>query len=299
MSGLGTLVFTFDTSVSAPTVALTSDTGLSSSDKITKVGTLNVTGIEAGAAAEYSIDGGVTWSAAFVAASGANKVGVRQTDVAGNVSSVTTLSFTLDAELPAVPGVSLLNDTGVSATDLITRVGTLSLSGVETGAKVEYSGNGGTTWTTSYAPAQGRNTVTVRQTDVAGNVSGLGTLVFTFDTTATVVSSVSLPVAGTYALGSTLRITVKFSEAVRMGGAGTPAISITIGSTVKNAVYESGDGTDTMVFAYTVAADDRVGDGIAFAGSISLTAGSTLQDLAGNAVTLTLKLPSTLPKIVI
>jgi hypothetical protein len=263
------------------------------------VGTLNVTGIEAGAVTEYSIDGGVTWSGSFVAVAGMNKVGVRQTDVAGNVSTVTALAFTLDTNLPVVPGVSLANDTGVSRTDLITRVGTLSLAGVEAGAKVEYSINGGTTWGTAFTPVVGRNSVTARQIDVAGNVSGLATLVFALDTAAASVISMTLPAAGTYSLGSTLRFSVKFSEVVRIGGTAMPTIGITIGTTPKNAVYVSGDGTDTIVFAYTVTSGDRDTDGIAFTSSISLPVGTTFQDLAGNDVNRTLKLPSPLPKIVI
>jgi hypothetical protein len=241
----------------------------------------------------------VTWASSFTAIPGANKVGVRQTDVAGNVSTVTTLSFTLDTDLPVVPGVSLANDTGASASDLITRVGTLSLAGVETGARVEYSTNGGTTWWTGFTPAQGRNSVTVRQIDVAGNVSAPTTLAFTLDTAVATAISMTLPAAGTYPLGSTLRFSVKFAEVVRIGGTAMPTIGITIGTTPKNAVYVSGDGTDTIVFAYTVASGDRDTDGIAFASSISLPVGTTFQDLAGNDVNRTLKLPSPLPKIVI
>ena len=146
---------------------------------------------------------------------------------------------------------------------------------------------------------QGRNSVTVRQTDVAGNVSAPTTLVFTLDTAAASVISMTLPAAGTYSPGSTLRFSVKFSEVVRIGGTAMPTIGITIGTTPKNAVYVSGAGTDTIVFAYTVTSGDRDTDGIAFTSSISLPVGTTFQDIAGNDVNRTLKLPSPLPKIVI
>src|SRR5260370_3117963 len=46
------------------------------------VGTLAVSGVESGAAVQYSIDNGVHWSSSFTAAEGANTVQVRQTDVA-------------------------------------------------------------------------------------------------------------------------------------------------------------------------------------------------------------------------
>ena len=45
---------------------------------------------------QYSVDGGTTWTGSFTAVEGANTVEVRQTDVAGNVSAVGTLTFTLD-----------------------------------------------------------------------------------------------------------------------------------------------------------------------------------------------------------
>ena len=45
------------------------------------------------------------------------------------------------------------------------------VSGTESGALVEYSANGSTWSTTPPALSQGSNTVHVRQTDVAGNVS--------------------------------------------------------------------------------------------------------------------------------
>src|SRR5262249_59085067 len=68
---------------------------------------------------------------------------------------------------PAAPGVALASDTGSSASDHITSNPALTLSGIETGAKVEYSLDGGTTWSVS-APTiaqlvQGSNTVDVRQ----------------------------------------------------------------------------------------------------------------------------------------
>jgi hypothetical protein len=95
--------------------------------------------------------------------------------------SVTTNAATLTVN-PAVLGVSLANDTGFSSTDKLTNDGTLNLAGVATGAIVEYSSNGGATWSTNYTPAEGLNTVLVHQL-VAGNVSGTTTFSFTLDTT--------------------------------------------------------------------------------------------------------------------
>ncbi|WP_260432371.1 Ig-like domain-containing protein [Burkholderia sp. Bp9140] len=178
------LSFTLDTSSAAPGVALTTDSGSSAADHITNVGTLNVSGVETGAVIEYSTDGGHTWNTSFNAVEGTNDIQVRQTDVAGNTSNPTSLSFTLDTSA-AAPGVALTTDSGSSATDHVTNVGTLNVSGVETGAVIEYSTDGGHTWNTSFNAVEGTNDVQVRQTDVAGNTSNPTSFSFTLDTSAT------------------------------------------------------------------------------------------------------------------
>ncbi|WP_232449568.1 beta strand repeat-containing protein, partial [Burkholderia ubonensis] len=175
--------FTLDTSAAAPGVALTTDSGSSAVDHVTNVGTLNLSGVEAGATVEYSTDGGHTWSTSFNATEGLNDVQVRQTDIAGNTSSATSFSFTLDTSA-AAPGVALTTDSGSSAVDHVTNVGTLNLSGIETGATVEYSTDGGHTWSTSFSAVEGVNDVQVRQTDIAGNTSSATSFSFTLDTSA-------------------------------------------------------------------------------------------------------------------
>ena len=146
--------------------------------------------METGAKVEYSIDGGSTWSTsaptAAQLAQGANTVDVRQTDVAGNVSATTAFTFTLDTVAPTAPDRGAGQRHRLLEHRQITDIATLALTGIETGAKVEYSIDGGTTWSTS-APtaaqlAQGSNTVDVRQTDVAGNVSATTAFTFTLDT---------------------------------------------------------------------------------------------------------------------
>ncbi|WP_232470051.1 beta strand repeat-containing protein, partial [Burkholderia ubonensis] len=175
--------FTLDTSAAAPGVALATDSGSSASDHVTNVGTLNLSGVEAGATVEYSIDGGHTWSTSFNATEGLNDIQVRQTDIAGNTSSATSFSFTLDTSA-AAPGVALTTDSGSSASDHVTNVGTLNLTGIETGATVEYSTDGGHTWSTSFSAVEGVNDIQVRQTDIAGNTSAATSFSFTLDTSA-------------------------------------------------------------------------------------------------------------------
>ena len=112
-----------------------------------------------------------------------------------NVSASGSLGFTLDTVAPVAPGVALTKDTGASSADAITSDPSLTLTGVETalGTLVEYSVNGGP-WTAT-APTglvEGSDTVQVRQTDVAGNVSAAGSLGFTFDTVAPAAPGVAL-----------------------------------------------------------------------------------------------------------
>ena len=193
VSAATTFSFTLDThGPAAPGVALTTDSGSSNSDHITNNGALTLSGIEAGALVQYSIDNGQTWSNSFTAVEGVNTVQVRQTDVAGDVSSATSLSFTLDTHAPAAPGVALTTDSGSSNSDHITNNGALTLSGIENGAIVQYSINNGTTWSNSFTAVEGVNTVLVRQTGVAGNVSSATSLSFTLDTHAPAAPGVAL-----------------------------------------------------------------------------------------------------------
>ncbi|MGY5452819.1 VCBS domain-containing protein [Agarivorans sp. MS3-6] len=78
--------------------------------------------------------------------------------------------------------VALANDTGSSATDLVTQDGTLSISGQTAGMQVEYSIDGGKNWSTQFSPIEGVNQLQVRQTDSAGHASTASSIAFTLDT---------------------------------------------------------------------------------------------------------------------
>jgi len=173
------LSFTYDTSAAAPGVSLRNDTGNSGIDKISNDAALSVTA-EDEASVTYSTDQ-IDWSSSFAASEGSNTVYVRQTDLAGNLSSAAAFSFTLDTAAPGAPTVVLGTDTGSSSSDAVTSSGALSLTGVTD--TVEYSSDG-TNWHASFTAAEGGNTVSVRQVDAAGNASGSSTLSFTLDTTA-------------------------------------------------------------------------------------------------------------------
>ena len=104
-------------------------------------------------------------------------------DLAGTPNAVDTNSAQPIDTLVNAPTVTLTNDTGTFNSDLITRIATLSVTGTEAGATVEYSSSGSGPWSgTPPTPATGSNPVFVRQTDTAGNVSAPGNLTYTLDT---------------------------------------------------------------------------------------------------------------------
>ncbi len=167
----------------APSISLLLDTGVVGDD-LSSSGSLALTGQEAGATAQYSLDGGKVWAASFKAVEGGNTVWARQTDLAGNVSAASdAYGFTLDTKA-AVPTLALANDTGTSASDRVTNDRELMVGDVEDGAVVAYSTNGGGSWTDSFALREGVNVLQVRQTDLAGNVSLAASYSFTLDTNA-------------------------------------------------------------------------------------------------------------------
>jgi Ca2+-binding RTX toxin-like protein len=183
-----------------PILALSSDTGSSNSDGITNNGTVNVTGLEAGASWQYSTSGGSSWLAgtgtSFDLSSssyGAGSIQVRQSDIAGNTSANGQLgAVSIDNSAPTAPSLALAADTGSSNSDGITNNGTVNVSGLEAGASWSYSTNGGSSWLagtgTSFdlsSGSYGAGSIQVRQSDIAGNTSDNGQLgAITIDTSA-------------------------------------------------------------------------------------------------------------------
>jgi len=244
------------TAPAAPGVALAIDSGSSNTDHITNVGTLAITS-EAGSTLSYSTDNGSHWTAAFTASEGANTVLVRQTDVAGNTSATSSLSFTLDTKAPAAPTLALTSDTGVSATDGITNIGTLNVGNVEAGATVTYSVNGGASWSSSFTAVEGQNTVLARQTDVAGNTGATTSLNFTLDTQAVAPAFTSL----------------------KPNGNGTVSLA---GTTEAGAAVTVSDNTTGKVVG-TVTADSTGAWSLTSAAISSVHAfGVSVKDVAGN-----------------
>ena len=131
--------------------------------------------------------------------------------------------------------------------------------------------------------------------DVVGNNAVLtlnnisSTAAVLVDAVIPTVSSVGVPSGATYAAGQNLDFTVNFSEPITIvttGGIPYIPIMLNSGGTV-NASYQSGTGTSTLVFRYTIISGNVDNDGVTV--GLAITAnGGTLKDAGGNSATLTL-----------
>ena len=137
------LAYTLDATAptaAVSTVAFSADTGISTTDFITKTTTQTITGtlssaIVAGDIVKVSLNNGATWQTATAAVgsttyslsgvtlTASNTMIVRVEDAAGNFSTAKTQAYTLDTTAPsaAVSTVAFSADTGTSATDFITK----------------------------------------------------------------------------------------------------------------------------------------------------------------------------------
>jgi hypothetical protein len=187
-SEISSISVTLDTSADSPILSLAENSG-NPSDSITRNGRVNVAGIENGATWLYSLNGvdwltGVGNSVDFVG-DGSQSLQIKQVDLAGNESEVSSLTFTLDSDIQR-PVLSLIEDSG-EASDLITRNGRVNILGIENGANWQYSLDE-TNWlsgtgTTIDLSGDGAKSLRVKQTDLAGNTSTVANLAFTLDTT--------------------------------------------------------------------------------------------------------------------
>jgi hypothetical protein len=210
-----------DTSAPAqPTVDLdaASDTGSSSTDKLTSDTTPTLSGTaEAGAAITIKegtttlgtvmADGHGAWS--FTTADlpeGTHHLNVTATDVAGNTSSTASLIVDIDTNAPGAPSVDLdaTSDTGNSSTDHITNDAAPTLTGTaEAGAivtikdgtttlgTVTADGSGAWSFTTT-SLADGSHSLTAVAADAAGNASSGAVLALTIDTSAPDAPTIAL-----------------------------------------------------------------------------------------------------------
>ncbi|OEZ64928.1 Mo-co oxidoreductase dimerization domain protein [Janthinobacterium sp. HH103] len=219
--------YTLDTT--APTtsftgISLSADTGVNSTDFITKTASQTITATLSGAPAGTdvvwgSVNGGaswtdvtskvsgttLTWNGATLGA-GNSSIMLKVTDAAGNDSSLSFQNYTLDTTAPttSVATVSFSADTGTSPTDFITKTAAQTISGtlsanLASGESVLVSLDNGTTWAAASATV-GQNTwslartlsasstLKVKVSDTAGNDGTVLSQAYTFDTSSPTIT---------------------------------------------------------------------------------------------------------------
>jgi hypothetical protein len=202
-TGSATLSFTLEMAAAGVTEALADDTGVSPSDGITSDPTLTgtsepnavVTLAEGGAVlGTATADATGVWSFTPTLPDGMHTVIATETEAAGSTGSA-TLSFTLDTATPDVTE-TLVDDTGISASDKITSAPALTGTGdpnaivtLIDGSTVLGTTTADATGAWRFAPTltDGTHIVVATEADDAGNTSS-ATLTFTLDTTAPVVT---------------------------------------------------------------------------------------------------------------
>jgi hypothetical protein len=242
----------------APTITFSElkfsvDSGSSGTDFVTSSAVQTITATLSGLISETeivygSLDNGATWldlnnrlagtSLLWdnVTLTGSNTLKLKVTDLSGNDGAVTSQAYVLDT-IVATPTLTLATDSGTSSGDGITNVGTINVGGLEPGATWRKSTNGGTTWTagtgSSFVLASGTyaaGSIKVEQTDIAGNISSLGTnsVAITVDTTAPAVptadalstSNTTPTITGTATVASGEELTVTVNGITYAAGAG-------------------------------------------------------------------------------
>ena len=239
---------------------------------------------------------GTTYTATFTPSSdGVATIDVSAdsyTDTAGNGNpAATTFSWTFDETAPAFTSVAAADGTYKVGDDLditVTWNETVNVTGTPTltlsnGATATYqSGSGSSSIVFRYTVSEGQNdsndlsvsSYSGNILDGAGNsaaaASGdLGAVIIDANTPS--LSSVTAA-DGTYKVGDDIDITVTWSETINVTG--TPTLAL---SNSSSATYQSGTGSSSLVFRYTVSEGQNDSNDL----SVSSYSG-TISDAAGN-----------------
>ena len=130
----------------------------------------------------------------------------------------------------------------------------------------------------------------VTDADGKSSLETLSSQTVVVDNAAPTVAAISSASSnGTFSVGTTVNIAVRFSENVAVTGVPTLALNVTNAGTSKVATYSSGSGTNTLNFAYTIVAGDTTsGSSIDYTSTSALGTVGTITDTAGNIATRTL-----------
>ena len=111
--------------------------------------------------------------------------------------------------------------------------------------------------------------------DASGNAAAV---------TAPVVTEVAMAMAsdGTWTAGDAVRLALRFSEPVTVvTDGGTPSVGIGLDGAAREAGYASGSGTASLVFSYTLTADDGTVSAVSVTADSLAVNGGTIRDAEG------------------
>lgn len=236
-------------------------------------------------------------------------------DLTTPVGAINTSAVLIDAVLPEITALTVPVDNSYVTTNNLDFVITFNKNvDVLNSPRLELN-IGGATRYADYILGTGTNILTFRYTIVGGDIDGDGILFsnnsIDLNTTGTIrdaqgnnatlnfsafipdmtnifvnstpptISSITPPADNTYLYNTDIDFIVNTSENVNVTG--SPRIAIDIGGTTKYASYQSGTGTSTLTFRYTVEAGLADADGIVISSPIDLNSGTIqnagLQDL--------------------
>ena len=222
--------------------------------------TLSGTGLSSPANSPSACSGGTySFTVTFTSGDGVKNVVLRQTDLAGNFTSITR-AITVDSVAPTMAFTS------AAVQNQLTNTNTATFSGsCETGAPITVAGGTdssssvactGSTWsyTTNSQTTDGTRTYTFRQTDIAGNVSNLLTGTWQRDATPPGLTRTA-PADGTRAQTQvTITGACETGLVINFSGSGilSPLSPTCAGSAYSQTVYFSnGEGTKLISVSQT------------------------------------------------
>ncbi|OMP80175.1 gliding motility-associated C-terminal domain-containing protein [[Flexibacter] sp. ATCC 35208] len=278
----------------APVISLAINGGAAVTNSLNVTLSETATDANAGLQMRFSADSS-NWSAyetfaatksyTLATGDGNQKVYMQVKDAAGNVSG-TSAAINLDQTAPVVTIV-----TGPSnPTNSNSSTFTFTANEDVTGFSASIDGSPFLPATSPYTInglSDGPHSVSVRATDVAGNLGQAATYSWTIDNTAPTIQSAQFSANATYHIGQVITLSLNMSEVVNTDNAGdVPYVNLTIGSAIVKAVYASGAGTNKWTFNYTVQEGDLDNDGIEAVSPLQVN-GNSLTDAAGNVLNIT------------
>ncbi len=240
-------------------------------------------------------NGSSTGSASIIPSGGTTpytylwSTGATSSSISGLAAGAYSVTVTDAKGCTITRNLTLTQPTAITATQSQTNA---TAFGAANGSASVVATGGTPAYTYSWAPSGG--TAATATGLVAGNytvtITDANACSITKNFTITQPAGVSGVTAstanGTYKIGDVIDVQVNFHMPVTVTG--TPQLALNAGA---NAVYNSGSGTSSLVFKYTVASGNQTAD-LDYTSTTALAlAGGTIKDALNNSATLTLPTP--------